>query len=89
MYKNLTLQEKYTLFLMDSRENGGLECVEVETRSGKYKAFKRPNMDKFVFLGKGGAIRTANKNSSTGSFDVSAGYKVLFNLWENKNHKGT
>ena len=42
---------------------------EIESRSGKYRTFKRPDTDNLFFVGKAGALRSGK--CATKSFDIS------------------
>jgi hypothetical protein len=91
LYKNLKLQEKYAMFLTDTQVNWGRECVEVESRTSKYRVFagKDSRGVYYIFLGESGAIRLNRKNAVTGSMDIATTYKKMFDEWEkfNKNEE--
>lgn len=71
-FKNLKLQQKYSMFLAETRN-----AVEVDSRTSKYKVLKSVDSqgDCFWFLGKGGSIRFNRKNKSTTSMDFSKYFK--------------
>jgi len=80
LFKNLKLQEKYSLWLKEV-----FDAVYVESRTGKYivlKTIEKGNTERFWFLGKSGAIRVANTNASTKSFDFQQCVKEAFLSWE-------
>lgn len=72
MFKNLTIREKYILLLKliysgkvtDTRSNR--TCLEARINGAV----------RYVFLGKSGGIRVADRNAYTASFDKSAGFKA-------------
>ena len=63
MAKKLKLREKMVLV---AQALGG---VEIDSRSGKYRTFQRPNNEKLLFVGKAGALRSGTCASK--SFDIS------------------
>jgi hypothetical protein len=79
-YSNLTLQEKYSLWLEDTGR------TKVETRSGKYKVYRGVGTagEYFIFLGKAGALRFGKSSSATLSMDFSSTLKKSFAEWESK-----
>ena len=83
-YKNLTLREKYTLWLLDTLEVHGMNTVEVPAKSGKYDVFKGKDSagDWFIFVGKSGALRFGRTAAATKSMDFSDRLKKKFAIWE-------
>jgi len=79
MFKNLKLQEKYTMFLKEM-----FSAVEVDSRSGKYIVLKtnEKGTDRFWFLGKAGAVRIARTNAATKSMDFARHIQDTFGAWE-------
>lgn len=81
MFKNLKLQEKYTMFLKET-----LNAHDVESRTGKYVVVKTIDSkgDLFWFLGKGGAVRICRSNTATKSIDFSNQMKskLNFDQWD-------
>jgi hypothetical protein len=77
-YSNLTLQEKYSLWLEDTGR------TKVESRSGKYKVYKGVDTkgEYFLFLGKAGALRFGRTSAATQSMDFSSRFKASFLVWE-------
>jgi hypothetical protein len=78
MFKNLTLREKYTMWLKET-----FNAVEVVSKTDKYHVMKTVDVkgDLFWFLGKSGAIRINRKNAATTSMDFESNVKGRFNVW--------
>lgn len=70
LFKNLTLKEKYSLFLES------LNYVEVDSRN-RYKIYKSNKADLYFLLGSNGAIRKNYKPIISGS--VSVKFNEKFN----------
>jgi len=79
MFKNLKLQEKYSMFLQEI-----YGAMEVDSKTGKYVVLKITDSkgDGFWFLGKSGAVRFCRTNTATKSFDFSIQIQLKFKAWE-------
>lgn len=77
-FKNIKLQEKYMLFLLETQN-----AKEIESKTGKYLVMKNLDSkgDLFWFLGKSGAVRINRKNASTTSIDFSKQIQPKFLKW--------
>jgi len=78
LFKNLKLQEKYSMWLKETRN-----ATEVESRTSKYNVMKTIDGkgDLFWFLGKSGAVRINRKNSSSTTLDFQRQIQLEFNTW--------
>ncbi len=79
LFKNLKLQEKYSMFLIETHN-----AVVVDSRTGKYNVLKTidTKAECFWFLGKSGAVRINRKNYATTSFDFQRQIQPKFDVWE-------
>ena len=58
-------------------------CIEVECRSGKYRQFKRPEVDdSFIFVGRNGAVRVGRVATKSTSITNTKWVKeILLEKW--------
>ncbi len=81
LFKNLTLQQKISLYLLS------LGCIRVQCKTRKYFCF-HVNPDRYYFIGSAGAVRVNNHKAVSGSTSITDRMKKTVKKWaEFKNPK--
>jgi hypothetical protein len=77
-FKNIKLQDRYTMFLKET-----FKCVEAESKTSKYKVLVQHDEvgSRFWFLGKAGAVRINSSNTVATSMDYANGIQRTFLAW--------